>query len=180
MDFHQGHQSAMKLAGTVALPSPYPALGSVAIVVAPDDGDHETYLRIVQHVTGKRIITRFVRLADVRAIRVPATADAEGNPETWELIGPKEIGRRIAKHEKGLRATASKSGSASDADWLAAAIVYVPEAASVLHRNDVGVTAAVSAEDVAFAAGALQPIHHCAPAPVPFSLAAKASYCPGH
>ena len=102
MDFHQGHQAAMKLAGTVALPSPFPAFGSVSIVVAPDDGDHETYLGIVQHVTGKRIITRFVKLADVRAIRVPATAEAQGSPDTWELIGPKEIGRRIAKHEKGL------------------------------------------------------------------------------
>jgi len=180
MDFHQGHQDAMKLAGTVALPSPFPAFGSVSIVVAPDDGDHESYLRIVQHVTGKRIITRFVRLADVRAIRLPATAEAQGSPETWELIGPKEVQRRIAKHEKGLRATAAKSGGASEGDWLPAAIVYVPEAASVLHRNDVGVTAAVSAEDVAFSDHGLQPIQHCPRDPVPFSLAAKASYCPGH
>jgi hypothetical protein len=179
MDFHQGHQAAMKLAGTVALPSPFPAFGSVSIVVAPDDGDHETYLRIVQHVTGKRIITRFVKLADVRAIRAPATSEAQGSPDTWELIGPKEIGRRIAKHEKGLRATASKSGDSSGADWLPAAIVYVPETASVLHRNDVAVTAAVSAEDVAFSAHGLQPIHHCLPEPTPFSLAAKASWCPG-
>jgi hypothetical protein len=163
MDFHSGHQTAMKLAGTVALPSPFPAFGSVSIVVAPEDGDHE-----------------IVRLADVRAIRVPATPEALGSPETWNLIGPKEVQRRIAKHEKDLRSAVSKSKSASESEWLAAAIVYVPEAAPVLHRNDVGVTAAESAEEVAFSELSLQPIHHCAINPIPFSASAKAPFCPGH
>jgi hypothetical protein len=180
MDFHSGHQAAMKLAGTVALPSPFPAFGSVSIVVAPEDGDHETYLKIVHTVTGKRIITRIVRLADVRAIRVPATPEATGSPETWDLIGPKEVQRRIAKHEKDLRSAVSKSKSASESEWLAAAIVYVPEAAPVLHRNDVGVTAAESAEEVAFSELSLQPIHHCAINPIPLSASAKGPFCPGH
>ena len=64
-------------------------------------------------------------------------------PETWPIIGSREIQRRITKKEKELRTAATKSGSASESEWLAAAIVYVPEAAPVLHRNDVGVTAAV-------------------------------------
>ena len=134
-------------------------------MVAPEDGDYETYLRIVQQVTSKRIITRFVRLADVRAIRAPAKPEAAGSPETWDLIGPKEMQRRIAKQEKELRATASKSGAACEAEWLPAAIVYVPEAAPVLHRNDVGVTAAVSAEDVAFSELHGLRFSHCAISP---------------
>ena len=63
MDFHSIHQAAIKLAGTVALPSPFPAHGSLWIVVAPEDGDFETYIRIVQVVSGKRIITRLEILA---------------------------------------------------------------------------------------------------------------------
>jgi hypothetical protein len=178
MDFHPRHQAAIKLAGTVALPSPFPAFGSLSIVVAPEDGEQETYLRIVQQVSGKRIITRFVRLADVRAIKAPEKPGAEGSPETWQLIGPKDIQRRIAKQEKELRTQASKTGAACESEWLPAAIVYVPEAAPVLHRNDIGVTAAVSAEEVAFSE--LQgPIHPCAIRPGGLAAGAKLSFCPG-
>jgi hypothetical protein len=179
MDFHPSHQTAIKLAGTVALPSPFPAFGALHILVAPEDGDYETYLRIVQHVTGKRIVTRFVRLADVRAIKAPANADAAGSPETWDVIGPKDIQREIAKKEKELRAEAAKSGIACESEWLPGAIVYVPEAAPVLHRNDVGVTAAVSAEEVAFSE-----LHdsrgHCAIRPGAFAFGGKFPHCPGH
>ena len=161
MDFHPGHQDAIKLAGTVALPSPFPASGSVSIVVAPEDGEHETYLKIVQAVTGKRMITRFVRLADVRAIRTPAENKSSESPETWDLIGHKKILRLIADSEKKLRASASKSAGAAESEWLPCAIVYVPEAAPVLHRNDVGVTAAVSAEDIGFS-DLHAPSHPCA------------------
>jgi hypothetical protein len=180
MDFHATHQAALKIAGTVALPSPFPACGSLSIVVAPEDGDYETYLRIVQPVTGKRIITRFVRLADVRALRAPETAEASGAPETWPIIGAREIQRRIAKKEKELRAAATKSGSASESEWLPAAIVYVPEAAPVLHRNDVGVTAAVSAEEVAFSDLHGEGFGHCALRPAFCPATGKSSFCPGH
>jgi hypothetical protein len=179
MDFHPSHQAAIKLAGTVALPSPFPAFGSLYIVVAPEEGDYETYLRIVQQVTGKRIITRFVRMADVRAIRAPAKADAPGSPETWDVTGPKDIARKIAKQEKELRAQASKSGIACEAQWLPAAIAYVAEAAPVLHRNDVGVTAAVSAEEVAFS-DLHTPIHPCAIRPHSLAAGPKSPACPGH
>jgi hypothetical protein len=175
MDFHGAHQSAIKIAGTVALPSPFPAWGSLSIVVAPEDGEYETYIRIVQHVSSKRIITRYVRLADVRAVRAPETEGAQGAPETWPIFGHKEVLRRISKKEKELRAAATKSGSASESEWLPAAIVYVPEAAPVLHRNDVGVTAAVSAEEVAFSDLHAEAIGHCALKPP-----SGKSFCPGH
>jgi hypothetical protein len=179
MDFHPSHQAAIKLAGTVALPSPFPASGAVSIVVAPEDGEHETYLRIVQAITGKRIITRFVRLADVRAIKAPATPGSPEGPETWALIGHKQIVRMIADKEKKLRTSATKSGGATESEWLPAAIVYVPEAAPVLHRNDVGVTAAVSAEEVAFS-DLHEPIRPCAIRPAALACPHKPSFCPGH
>jgi hypothetical protein len=150
MDFHQSHQTAIKLAGTVALPSPYPSCGAVSIMVTPDDGEFETYVKIVQIVSARRIVTRFIRLADVRAVRAPAPGGAACGPESWPIIGPKEVRRQTEKKEKDLRAQVTKSGAAAESEWLPAAIIYAPEAAPVLHRNDVGVTAAVSAEDVAF------------------------------
>ncbi len=179
MDFHPHHRTALKIAGTVALPSPFPAMGSVSLVVAPEDGDHETYLRIVQIVSGRRIITRFVRLADVRAVRTPQAGDSQSTPETWPIIGLKEIQRQINKKEKELRTAATKSGQPSESEWLAAAIVYVPESAPVLHRNDVGVTAAVSAEEVAFSDVQPESTGHCALRPA-FCPGALKSFCPGH
>jgi hypothetical protein len=180
MDFHPTHQAALKIAGTVALPSPYPAWGSLSILVAPEDGEYETYIRIVQQVSGRRIITRFVRLADVRAIRAPEATESHSTPESWPIIGLKEVQRRISKKEKELRAAATKSKSACESEWLAAAIVYVPEAAPVLHRNDVGVTAAVSAEEVAFSDLQSEAFGHCALKPAFCPAAAKSAFCPGH
>jgi hypothetical protein len=169
MDFGPSHQAALKIAGTVALPSPFPACGSLSILVAPEDGEYETYIRIVQQVSGRRIITRFVRLADVRAIRAADGSEAHGTPETWPIIGLSEVQRRVSKKEKELRTAATKSGQACESEWLPAAIVYVPEAAPVLHRNDVGVTAAVSAEEVAFSELQLEAVGHCA---------LKPAFCP--
>jgi hypothetical protein len=179
MDFHAPHQTALTLAGTVALPSPYPACGSLSIVVAPEDGDHETYVKIVQHVSSKRIITRFVRLCDVRAIRVPEKADSFASPETWPLIGPKEVRRQIGNKDEELRAEAIKSGGAAEFPWVPAAIVYVPEPAPVLHRNDVGVTAAVSAEEVAFSELSPAAFGHCALTTPAFCPRTRPSFCPG-
>jgi hypothetical protein len=150
MDFQQCQQTAMNLAGTVALPAPFPSCGAVSIVVALDDGDLETYLKIVQLVGVRRIVTRFVRAADIRAVRIAAEGNGSGGPETWPIVGSKVARRQVEAKAQPLCDQVSKSGSAAEIDWLGAAIVYVPEAAPVLHRNEVGVTAAVSAEDVAF------------------------------
>ena len=102
MDFHATHQAALKIAGTVALPSPFPACGSLSIVVAPEDGDYETYLRIVQPVTGKRIITRFVRLADVRALRAPETAEAPGARKPGRSSVPKKFSAGSPRRRKSF------------------------------------------------------------------------------
>ena len=56
-----------------------------------------------------------------------------------------------------IRLAKAKKGSFEEVVWYAAAIVYVAESAPVLHRNEIAVTAAVSAEEVWF----IQPIHCC-------------------
>jgi len=185
MDFHSSHQTAIMLTGTVALPAPFPACGSLCVVAAPEDGDIEIYIKIVQIVSARRIITRFARLADIRAIRAMAPGEAPCGPENWPIIGPKEVARQISKMENDLRAAAKKTASPCESEWLKGAIVYVPEAAPILHRNDVGVTAGVSAEDVAFSdlhatCFSHEGLGHCAIKPASFAACAKTSFCPGH
>lgn len=150
MEFHPCHHDALTLAGTVALPSPYPACGSVSVVVSSHDGDFEVYVKILQVVGERRIITRFVRPEDVRAIRAHPGAATGGGPETWPVIGIKKLQAELDRRSQELIARA-RTGLFDESPWYPAAIVYVPETAPVLHRNEVGVTAAVSAEEVAFA-----------------------------
>jgi hypothetical protein len=150
MNFSITQQNALLLAGTVALPSPIPAIGQVWVVIISENGENEFYIKIVQVVSDKRIITRFVRLADVRAIRTPAADAAERGPENWPLITFKELRRRIDKKVGDLPKKEPAPETPVEIKLYEAAIVYVPEAAPALHRDEVGVTAAVSAEDVGF------------------------------
>jgi hypothetical protein len=150
MEFHTCHHDALTLAGTVALPSPYPACGAVSVVISRHGEDFEVFVKILQVVSERRIITRFVRPEDVRAIRGHPAAASGGGPETWPVLGIKKLQAELDKLAKELIAKA-KTGIFEESVWYTSAIVYVPEAAPVLHRNEVGVTAAVSVEEVAFA-----------------------------
>jgi hypothetical protein len=158
MEFHACHHAALRLAGTVPLPSPHPASGPVSVVMTPDDPEFETFIKILQVVGDKRIITRFVRPEDIRAIRARPKEGAPGGPESWPLHGIKQLQGEIEDRKKKLVEKAKK-GVFEEAAWYSAAIVYVVESAPVLHRNEIGVTAAVSAEEVWFAA----PMHCCNP-----------------
>lgn len=151
MEFHPGHHTALRLAGTVPLPSPFPASGPVSVMVAPDGEHFEIYVKILHVVGDKRIITRFVRPEDIRAIRARPETGAHGGPETWPIHGIKQVGNELEQRAKELIEKAKK-GIFEEAVWYAAAIVYVVESAPVLHRNEIGVTAAVSAEEVWFVA----------------------------
>ena len=150
MEFHPSHHTAITLAGTVALPSPYPASGPVSVVVARDGDDFEVFVKILQVVSDKRIITRFVRPEDVRAIRAHPGDSTMAGPESWPVRGIKKIKEELDRRADDLRARARKTGILDEAPWYPSAIVYVAEAAPVLHRDEVGVTAAVSCEEVGF------------------------------
>ena len=149
MEFHPCHHAALTLAGTVPLPSPYPASGPVSVMIARDGEDFEIFVKILQVIGEKRIITRFVRPEDIRAVRARADGEAQGGPESWPVLGIKKIRGTLEKHATALIDKAQR-GAFEEAEWYAAAIVYVAESAPVLHRNEVAVTAAVSAEEVFF------------------------------
>ena len=151
-EFHPCHHTALQLAGTVSLPSPYPASGPVSVVVARDNGDLEVFVKILQVVGDKRIITRFIRPDDIRAVRGNPDGQSGDGPESWPILGIRRIKGELDKLAKELLEKAEKTGILGEAAWYPSAIVYVPESAPVIHRNEVGVTAAVSAEEVWFGA----------------------------
>jgi len=150
MDFDQSQQTALLLAGTVALPSPFPAVGRVSLVLVTENGSHETFVKIFQVVSDKRMITRFVRREDIRAIRAPSPDAPDCGPETWPITGINKLRVEIDDKQERLVDRASRSPAPTEIGWLDAAIVYVSESSPVMHRDEVGVTAAVSAEDVGF------------------------------
>jgi hypothetical protein len=152
MEFHPSHHTALTLAGTVALPSPYPACGAVSVVIARDGEDYVIFIKIVQVVGDKRIITRFVRSEDIRAIRGNPDGTIGDGPDSWPVLGIKKIKGELDKRTTDLTEKAKSTGVLDEAPWYEAAIVHVAEAAPVLHRDEVGVTAAVSCEEVAFSA----------------------------
>jgi hypothetical protein len=156
MEFHPFHHAALSLAGTVPLPSPHPASGPVSLVITADGPDLEVFVKILQVVGDKRVITRFVRPEDVRAVRARPDDAPHSGPESWPVLGIRKIKGTLDKHAKALTEKARK-GSFEEVVWYAAAIIYVAESAPVLHRNEIAVTAAVSAEEVWF----IQPIHCC-------------------
>jgi len=140
---------AMQLAGTVALPSPSPATGSVEIATRTNAPG--IYLRIVHRVSQKLTIIRYVSVDHVRAIcthwevgeAAGAVKGGAGKPPLaicWACKTPVEFGPLLEQRLK-----AGKSGS-FPLPWLEDAIVYVPEQTPVLMQVDVGLTAAESAE----------------------------------
>lgn len=138
--------TAMNLGGTVALPAPYPATGSVSLLTTFDGGDLVFLVKIVQIVSARRIITRFIRYSDLRAVQAPGQDQAGTGPESWPILTVSQVGSSIESAISDL-----SNGTVTEVLWYPQAIVYVPEAAPVLHRNEVGVTAAVSCEEVCFA-----------------------------
>jgi hypothetical protein len=147
MDITDLQHEAAALVGTVTLPSPYPASGAASFVLTDWGGDTVIYVKIVQVVNKKRIITRFVKPEDIVAIRSEPAHDKAHNPETWPLLGPAKTKKELETGEKTIIADAATAGvTYLEELWHAAAILYVREAAPVLHRYEAGVTAAVSAE----------------------------------
>jgi hypothetical protein len=166
MEFHPTHHTAIALAGTVPLPSPHPASGLVSLVAMRDGDDIEVFVKILQVVSDRRVITRFVRPDDVRAIRAHPGHHAAAGPESWPVLSIKKIRAELERRVGELRERAAKTGILDEAAWYAAGVVYVHESAPVLHRDEVGVTAAVSCEEVFFAASPAG-CCHIASVPVP-------------
>jgi hypothetical protein len=162
-DFGEDQQHAFDLAGTVALPSPFPAFGRLVVVrvarpkVVPSQKstqgkkseDNASYiLKLVQAVSEKLLVTRFVSPDDVRSVRVVPAAANTSDPNSWKLIDGADLRAELQKIDWG-NATKEEHGS-HELELYATAVLYVPESAQVLVRLEFGLPAALSVENALY------------------------------
>jgi hypothetical protein len=151
MPFDPEHKRLLHIAGTVALPSPQPAAGSVEIFPSERQADKadDAYLRVTYRISLNVTIKWTVSLKYVSALSAPHSVFPPDSPGTssptisdWDIKTADEVERLVLK-----RIAAQKSGeSQSPLFWLQDAILYVPEGAPVLRQAEAGLTAAESAE----------------------------------
>jgi hypothetical protein len=153
MSLSREQRVALTLAGTVALPSPFPCLGELRLSTDIPQGYKATpadltataanpvFLSTTHRISPKLRITRFVNLEDVSAVFLPDCPSAVSlNAGTWLL--PAEV-RAETLDRLNRRPTRTRK---DDAFRLGIGIIYVAETANVLMQVEVGMTAAESAE----------------------------------
>src|SRR5262249_35492597 len=111
----------LHLAGTVRLPSPTPAAGSIWTVASGKKGKvraEEMVLRIVHRVSTRLCIERLVRMSDVRAIHA-----------TFPAMGDRPAERDYRTYEQFQEAATefARAHAEQDALWLHEAVAYVSE-----------------------------------------------------
>jgi hypothetical protein len=155
---------AFDLAGTVALPSPFPAAGRVLLVrlPAPDRGREggrrpRFVIKIVQVVNEKQLFTAFVHPHDVRAIRVHSGAGSPADLRSWSFVSGEDLRAALEDAIDELGKPDFDTGGSFEAQLYEQAIVYVPETAQLLARVEYGVPAGVA---VAIEVPAMR---HCPP-----------------
>jgi hypothetical protein len=148
---------ALELAGTVPVPSPFPALGWIRVSLSevPSDelnqlGDNgraeqarKLLLEIVHPVHPRLTVTRVIKLTDLAAIFIPSDSK-KPDIQDGEWLLPKDIESKLLG---ALKAAAEmKSHPLSIPLIRKPAVAFLPEAARVLLRAEVGMTAGESAE----------------------------------
>jgi hypothetical protein len=134
----------LHFAGTVRLPSPHPATGTLSIIAfdgrtyAPE----RTILRLTHRVSDRLDVSRLFRLSDVKAIHADWPSDQveaaqAAHPIVSELKLADEIVALVRKY-----VTANPGGSLR----LKKALVYLPESAPVILQVEAAQSAAESAE----------------------------------
>jgi hypothetical protein len=111
--------------------------------------DHVSYiLKLVQAVSEKLLVTRFVNPDDVRSVRVAGCAADTADPNGWELMDGADLRAELRKIDWG---DAVKDGRGShELELYATAVLYVPESVQVLVRLEFGLPAALSVENALY------------------------------
>jgi hypothetical protein len=153
--------TALALAGTVALPSPFPASARISMVISPEPSEDGTSteqrfsLKLVEVIGDKLVVTRFVRVEHVRAIRFRSGSNTNKEPWTWQLKTSQELYAdfrttedELKAHSQTFKSAGTKFSFEQNLETGTRGIVYVPEIAPVLVRTEVAVVAA-QAVDIA-------------------------------
>jgi hypothetical protein len=143
-------------AATVMLPYPPPASGRLFIGINPDDklgfelaGAPKFFLRLVQVVSQKQVITRIIDLKELRWVSLPAAPTKEGTA-LREFEKASSIARDIKAAVKKLTDAEAKKRGVYEVLLFEDAVIYVPEWAPVFLRiqYEFGVSAVEAAENV--------------------------------
>jgi hypothetical protein len=147
---------AIALAGTVALPSPHPACGTVSVGLCCSgrdelpSGSPRYYVKSVENVSSRQVVTRIVALNDLRAVSCPE-GDAAADPKAPRVAQPVEDlfldGGAISAAKQKLEAAVKRAPGDYEIGLFPVAVLHVPETAPVLVRVvfEAGVTAAEAA-----------------------------------
>jgi hypothetical protein len=146
---------ALALAGTVSLPSPHPAYGKVSLGLnssgkdEPPSGSPRFYLKSVESVSPRQVVTRIVALNELRAVSRPEgdAVDDSKAPRVTQLVEDLLLdGGAISVGKKQLEAAVKVAPGDYEIVLLPVAVLHVPETAPVLVRVvfEAGVTAAES------------------------------------
>jgi hypothetical protein len=152
---------ALALVGTVPLPSPIPATGRVFIGISPYHDDAlptaslRYFLKSVQTVSAKQVITRIFNLVELRAVSLPtATGEEYAYPTRETHLIEGQILDEIKRAQQLLLQAATAQPEVFELLLYEDAVLYVREDAPVLLHQvfEYGATAAECAE----AGGALR------------------------
>lgn len=170
--FH--HRAALALAGTIPLPSPFPASGRVYLIGVANSqttngNGHSNgvdfYLKSVQVISERNILSRTLEIDSVRAIGFHRASDHNGhdqhpraNGDDWQVV-PIDDSNTVAEAMQRLRDARNGNQNGSlEVLLYEKAVLYVHEAAPVLHHQELGITAAISAEAGSMLADMVTPV----------------------
>jgi hypothetical protein len=156
---------AIALAGTVSLPSPHPAYGKVSLGLDSSGRDERPtgcpryYLKSVEKLSARQVVTRIVALNDLRAVSHPEGDDVAHSkaPRVTHLVEDLFIeGGAILVAKQKLEAAVKRAPGDYEIVIFPVAVLHVPETAAVLTTVvfEAGVTAAESAEIILHTEGA--------------------------
>lgn len=153
-EFGQATKQALAKAATVMLPCPPPAHGKLYIGINPDFnpdlpfGSPNFFLRLVQRVSPKEVITRIVDLNELRGLSVPASTTEGVVLREFRTVN--DIAEEIEHAKDILTAAAEAVRRVYEVCLFENAVIYVPEWAPVFLRilYEFGVSAVEAAENV--------------------------------
>ncbi len=177
-EFSNEQEAAFALTGTVALPSPFPASARIFIGIMPrlyGSSAERYYLKIVQVITDKLIVTQFVNLDYLRAVRLRPESGRYDDLREWTLRVDVDLHKELEDAKETLKQAAKETLKQAASETRGAyefllfpehqGVVYVPETAPVLVRTEYGVVAAEASESGCFTR--MAPTMHCCAEPVP-------------
>ena len=150
-EFGPEQELAFALSGTVAIPSPFPAMGQVSVLVVPETQvrkehrDPRFFLKSVQVVNVQCVVTRIIARNAVRAIGYYSDGESESKDGEWTVVPTERLSQMLATANHAAKELEKDRGRSFELPLFEKAVLYVPESAPVLHRIEFGLTAAVSA-----------------------------------